>query len=162
MSEENQQLKSGAAVDMAKVNSEHHAKMEALKLDEKGEIEKARIAREKADRDAQLARDVANEKARCECERMDHENKMTEDKMAFEKECRMKDDEEKRIEKESQMDKSMGPQIQHTIEQAMTEIAQKIEDIKPVSVKTIKGKNGEITGGIATYANGEIRSITIN
>ena len=82
--------------------------------------------------------------------------------MAFDKECRMKDDEEKRIEKESQMDKSMGPQIQHTVEQAMAEIAQKIEDMKPVSVKTIKGKNGEITGGVATYANGETRSITIN
>ena len=66
------------------------------------------------------------------------------------------------MEKKAKLDQSMGPQIQHTVEQALTEIAQKIEDMKPVSVKTIKGKNGEITGGVATYANGETRSITIN
>jgi hypothetical protein len=48
------------------------------------------------------------------------------------------------------------------ISNGMTALNQKIDASKPVSIESVKDKSGKITHGIATYANGDKRTITVN
>jgi hypothetical protein len=48
------------------------------------------------------------------------------------------------------------------ISSGMTALNQKIDASKPVSIESVKDKTGKITHGIATYANGDKRTITVN
>jgi hypothetical protein len=48
------------------------------------------------------------------------------------------------------------------ISSGMDALNQKIDASKPVSIESVKDKSGKITHGIATYANGDKRTITVN
>ena len=48
------------------------------------------------------------------------------------------------------------------ISSGMDALNQKIDASKPVSIESVKDKTGKITHGIATYANGDKRTITVN
>jgi hypothetical protein len=48
------------------------------------------------------------------------------------------------------------------ISSGMTALNQKIDASKPVSIESVKDKSGKITHGVATYANGDKRTITMN
>ena len=60
LTQENQQLKTGAQVDMAKVAATKDARMEELKLDDAVATEKARLERERFEFEKRLAIDRAN------------------------------------------------------------------------------------------------------
>jgi len=48
------------------------------------------------------------------------------------------------------------------ISSGMDALNQKIDASKPISIESVKDKSGKITHGIATYANGDKRTITVN
>jgi hypothetical protein len=48
------------------------------------------------------------------------------------------------------------------ISTGMDALNQKIDASKPVSIESVKDKTGKITHGVATYANGDKRTITVN
>lgn len=53
-------------------------------------------------------------------------------------------------------------QVQATVAQAVGEIASRIDQSKPVSIRKVVNENGQVVGGVAQYENGETRQITIN
>ena len=85
LAQENQQLKSGAQTDMAKVEADAQAKRHALELQAQNDAEEARLAREKAEADFALKKWVAEQEAA-----------LAEQKCAFEQDARVKDAEHQR------------------------------------------------------------------
>lgn len=66
LGQQNQELKAGLEEAMARVNADHHAKMAQLSLDEKVEIEKARVEKDMAQRELELKQWRAKEELRIE------------------------------------------------------------------------------------------------
>ena len=178
-----QEAETGEKVKEQKVMADHDAKMKALELERVETearlqlerdvaIEKAKLDREVAFEKVKLEREVANEEANLEREVANEGARIEQEKVAIDKEVKMDGLVPKDIRDNYMKGEAMKEHVNPikdeikgeigSITQVMTELATKIENSKPVSIKRIKDKDGNITGGVATYANGETRTITIN
>ena len=110
MAQENQQLKSGAQADMAKLQAEAEKSRAELQLKAQIQAEELRLEREKAEAELQLEREKVQAQIQLEREKaeaklnldvmtMQANQRQQAEKMAFDHECRMRDDQEKRASK---------------------------------------------------------------
>lgn len=158
LSQENQQLKSGAQTDMAKIQATHNAKMEALKLDEKVAQEQARLAREKFDAEKQLEIDKANHAAWLEEQKFKTDKTRAEDKHVFDKQMALN-------KSAADAETVVMPQIMTKLESAFADVAAGILQMVELQKQTLaamerprqvslqgltKDASGRVTGGTVT------------
>jgi hypothetical protein len=165
LGDENQQLKTGAAEKTLKVQSDHQTTLEGIGAQErkdmaalaaKERIQNQEIALDNKKTDAEIAnkRRMAEVDAEIARKKVADAKMLADDKLAFDKACREQD-------MEHQESTDIAPKMDKLLNDAVNEITKTIEEAKPVSIKTVKDAAGRITGGVATYANGETRNVTI-
>lgn len=173
MGQENMELKSGAQQAQAKVAADHDAKMKQIELNRAEAAAQAQLDREKAEaeinlkrwiaeQDAQLERDKASAEFGLEEKKVEVEKTIGFGKLDIEKEKMQRQADDKMMVENAKVEKEVGPRIEQTVTQAMNQIMKSMEGMKPISIKKLRNEKGEISGGVATYENGETRTITIN
>ena len=158
--QENQQLKSGAEASKAKVAADHDAKMEQVALDAKVAGEKALLAREQFEFDKKLEIDKANHAIDLAEREAFAANKQQTDKLSFERECKIKEEQENAAMKNEKEASAIAPKLVEEMEQlkltftdALAQIVSSIKQPQTVTlsnVKFSKNKDGELVGGEAT------------
>ena len=133
-----------------KTIADHDIKMKALALEREAMLEEIRIKEERNNAEIAIKRASAAVDADIEKDRMEADRKNKQDTLAFDQECRAKDDEAKRQEKGEAAEASAVPAIVEALKKITTDFAAALNKPKTIDLGSIKrDAAGHISGATA-------------
>jgi hypothetical protein len=144
LADENQQLKSGAAQQQAKIAADHDAKMKELNYERECEQEKAALAREKAVAEFELKKWIAEQEAGLEDARATRELQLAERKLSSEQHHRELETDHKIKMDQAKESETVAPQFMDGMKQMLEVFAQTMASV----VQQQEQMNAQLVGAL--------------